>query len=133
MSSWQGKSRGTKLGYSIVIFVCKNLGVYPAYFLLRLIAFYFFLFSWESSRSIYSYFRKRQQFNRTQSVVSLYRNYYVFAQTLLDKIIVLSGIPNPFTFEFEKEENLRAIVANGKGGTFNECTYRQLGGSGSFF
>ena len=116
MSSWHGKSRGTKLGYRIVIFVCRNFGVFPAYLLLRFIALYFFRFSWNSSRPVYSYFRNRLQFNRIKSLRFLYRNYYVFAQTLLDKIIVLSGIPNPFTFEFEKEENLRAIVANGKGG-----------------
>ena len=28
----------------------------------------------------------------------------------------MSGITNPFSFEFDGEENLRAIVANGKGG-----------------
>lgn len=116
MSTWQGKSRGTKLGYRIVIFVCRTFGIFPAYFLLRFIAFYFFLFSWGSSREIYSYFRKRQRFSVLKSIGSLYRNYYVFAQTLLDKIIVLSGIPNPFTFEFDGEQHLRAIVAKGKGG-----------------
>jgi predicted LPLAT superfamily acyltransferase len=46
----------------------------------------------------------------------IYRNYYVFGQTLLDKIIVMGGMDNQFTYHFDGEENLRHIVAKGKGG-----------------
>ncbi|WP_245952720.1 LpxL/LpxP family acyltransferase [Chitinophaga skermanii] len=49
-------------------------------------------------------------------MVSLYRNYYVFGQTLIDKIVMMAGFSNKFTFEFDGEENLRHIVANNKGG-----------------
>jgi predicted LPLAT superfamily acyltransferase len=46
----------------------------------------------------------------------VYRNYYVFGQTLIDKIVVMAGIPNKFTFQFEGEHHLRQLVAAGKGG-----------------
>ncbi|MEQ8304694.1 MAG: lipid A biosynthesis acyltransferase [Cyclobacteriaceae bacterium] len=46
----------------------------------------------------------------------MYRNYYLFAQTLLDRIIVQRGNDIPFTFELEGEENLRALVQKGRGG-----------------
>jgi predicted LPLAT superfamily acyltransferase len=92
------------------------LGVLPAYFLLRFVAFYYFLFSWSSSRHIYRYFRWRMGYSATKAIVGLYRNYYVFGQTLLDKIIVMAGIDNRFTYHFDGEENLRKIVAQGKGG-----------------
>jgi predicted LPLAT superfamily acyltransferase len=116
MPQWEGKSKGNKLGYRIFVFVCQSLGVLPAYLLLRLVAFYYFLFSWKSSQHIYSYFRNRLRFSWAKSVLNIYRNYYVFGQTLLDKIIVMAGIENKFTYDFDGEDNLRKIVQQGKGG-----------------
>lgn len=116
MSQWQGKSKGTQLGYRIVFFVCSTFGVWPAYLLLRFVAFYYFLFSFSSSAPIYHYFRARHGFGVLKSVRKLYSNYYVFAQTLLDKIIIMANIKNDFTFHFDGVENLHQIVNEGKGG-----------------
>ena len=116
MPQWEGKSKGNKLGYRIFVFVCKTFGVLPAYLLLRLVAAYYFLFSWTSSAHIYKYFRQGLGFPPIKSFFLIYNNYYVFGQTLLDKIIVMAGIENKFTFDFDGEENLRKIVQQGKGG-----------------
>lgn len=116
MPQWEGKSRGNRSGYRIFVFVCRTFGVLPAYFLLRFVAFYYFLFSWSSSRHIYRYFRFRLGYSPLRSFLNIYRNYYVFGQTLLDKVIVMAGIENRFTYNFDGEENLRKIVENGKGG-----------------
>jgi predicted LPLAT superfamily acyltransferase len=116
MPRWEGKSKGNQLGYRIFVIVCRTFGVLPAYFLLRFVAFYYFLFSWSSSRHIYHYFRQRLGYSAPRSVIHIYRNYYRFGQTLLDKIIVMAGIPNRFTFNFDGEENLRKITEDGKGG-----------------
>jgi predicted LPLAT superfamily acyltransferase len=116
MGQWKGKSKGNKLGYRIFIFVCSKFGVGPAYLLLRFVAFYFFLFSWSSSRHIYQYFRYRFGYNKLKAWWMIYCNNFVFGQTLLDKVIVMAGIANPFTYHFDGEENLRSIVQKGKGG-----------------
>ena len=117
MPTWHGKSQGNPLlGYRIVYFVCTTLGIYPAYLLLRFVAFYYFLFSWTSSGHSYRYFRLHQHYGVIRSLVKVYQNYYVFALTLLDKVIVLAGIENKFTYEFEGEENLRAIAKGRRGG-----------------
>jgi predicted LPLAT superfamily acyltransferase len=116
MPQWEGKSRGNKLGYSIFVFVCKTFGVLPAYLLLRFVALYFFLFSWPSSRHVYRYFRHRIGLSCSHSFFKIYSNYYIFGQTLLDKVIVMAGIENRFTYNFDGEDNLRQIVRNGKGG-----------------
>jgi hypothetical protein len=55
MSSWQGRSRGNKLGYSIFVWVLKNFGVWPAYFLLKFVVLYFFLFSFKASTQLYNF------------------------------------------------------------------------------
>lgn len=116
MPQWQGRSRGNRLGYSIFVFVVRTFGVLPAYFLLRFVALYYFLFSWSSSRFIYQYFRKRHGFSPVRSLFNVYANYYVFGQTILDKIVVMAGIENRFTYDFDGEQNLRDIVAGGRGG-----------------
>src|ERR1700712_5595018 len=116
MPRWQGKSKGSPLGYRIIIFVCSNFGVLPAYFVLRFVALYYFFFSRESTNTIYRYFRDRVGFSASKARMKVYRNYYVFAQTLLDKMIVMAGIKNNFTFEFEGESNLKKLVEGGRGG-----------------
>jgi predicted LPLAT superfamily acyltransferase len=116
MPRWRGKSRGNKLGYSIVIFVCRKLGISSAYFILRFVTFYFFVFSWATSKPIYQYFKDRLHQPWFTSLLNIYRNYFVYSQVLLDKIVLLSGIKNNFTFHFDGIENLEKMIAGGKGG-----------------
>jgi predicted LPLAT superfamily acyltransferase len=116
MPQWQGKSKGTPLGYKIFVFVLRKLGVIPAYALLRFVSFYYFLFSWTTSQAIYDYFRRRLGYSPLKAWLKIYGNYYVLGQTLIDKIMVMASIPNRFTFVFDGEENLHNMVAEGKGG-----------------
>jgi predicted LPLAT superfamily acyltransferase len=116
MPEWQGKSKGNKLGYQIFVFVCRTFGLRPTYFLLVFVALYYFLFSFQSTRHSFSYFRKRQHFGFFKSCLYVYKNYYVFGQTLIDKIVVLAGIENSFTFETDGIDNLKKITTLGRGG-----------------
>jgi predicted LPLAT superfamily acyltransferase len=116
MSLWQGKSKGNKAGYQIFVWILKNFGVSPAYFLLRFVVLYFFLFSYKSSRQIYSLYRQKLGFSRYQSLLKLYRNYFLLGQGIIDKVVVMSGIKNKFTYHFDGEENLREIASLQKGG-----------------
>jgi predicted LPLAT superfamily acyltransferase len=116
MPEWQGKSRGNKLGYQIFVFVIRNLGVRATYFMLFFVALYYFLFSWKSSSHIFRYFRERQKFGVFKSIVSVYSNYYIFGQTLIDKIVVMAGIKNSFTYDTDGIENLISITDLNRGG-----------------
>jgi predicted LPLAT superfamily acyltransferase len=113
---WHGKSKGTPLGYWIFVFICKNLGLSPAYFVLRFVALYYLFFSWSSTRNSYNYLRLRHGYSPFRSFLKVYRNYYIFGQTLLDKVVVMAGIENDFSYDFDGEENLRKIVEAGQGG-----------------
>lgn len=113
---WQGKSKGNTLGYRIFIAILQFAGIQPAYFLLRFVAFYYFLFSWSSSKHIKSFLSKRLGYNWWQTTKGLYRNYYVFGQSLIDKIVVMSNQKVPYTFEFDGEHRLEEIIQGGKGG-----------------
>lgn len=116
MSLWQGKSKGNKAGYQIFVWVLRNFGVLPAYFLLRFVALYYFLFSYKSSRQIYLLYRYKLGFSATKSLFKIYTNYYLLGQSIIDKVVVMSGIKNNFTYDFDGEENLREIASLQRGG-----------------
>jgi predicted LPLAT superfamily acyltransferase len=116
MPSWQGKSRGNKTGFRIFVWVLKNAGLTPAYLLLRFVAFYFFIFSGKAFRFQYDFFRQRLGYSSLRSIRSIYKNYYWFGQTIIDKIVLTSGLKNPFRFDFEGEDYLRQMVSQNKGG-----------------
>lgn len=116
MSSWEGKSKGNKTGYQIFLWVLKRFGVLPAYFLLRFVVLYYFLFSWRSSRQLYSLYHQKMGYNSMASIFKIYQNYYLLGQSIIDKVVVMSGIKNKFTYNFDGEENLKEIVSRQKGG-----------------
>lgn len=116
MSSWHGKSKGTPLGYRIFVWVLRTFGVLPAYFLLHLVVPYYFLFSYRSSKQIYHLYHHRLGYGKFSSVRKLYMNYYMLGQSIIDKVVVMSGIRNNFSFDFDGEENLQKIAAQKKGG-----------------
>ena len=83
MSLWQGKSKGTTLGYRIFVWVLKNFGVLPAYFLLRFVVLYYFLFSFKSSRQIYSLYHRKLGYSRFSSVIKFIKTTIFLARASL--------------------------------------------------
>ena len=109
-TKWQGKSKGTVLGYSIFVWLMKHLGIYAAYTLLVFVAFYYFLFEWSSNGYMYYYFRHRLRYNPFKTIACLYLNYFTFGQTIIDKIAILAGLEDKFTYEFDGIENLHKLL-----------------------
>ena len=116
MPGWQGKSRGMPWGYRIFVGILNRWGVLPAYVLLRFVAFYYFLFSYKASKNVLTYFRQKIGYGPAKSLIKLYRNYYLLGQSIIDKVVILSGIPNKFTFDFDGEEHLHKIAGLQRGG-----------------
>lgn len=116
MPRWQGKSRGTPLGYQIFIFVCRFFGLAPAYLLLRVVSFYFFACSPQTTRPIYRYFKERHGWSWLKSLRATYRNNFMLGQAILDKIVIINGLRDKFTYEFEKLENIVSLSNSTKGG-----------------
>ncbi len=114
--SWTGKSKGNKLGYGIFIKVLQVFGVVPAYFLLRFVATYYFFFSRQSNKHILYLLRERLAYKGFLVYKKLYNNYYYFGQALIDRIVMMSGIKNKFTFNFDDEVYFNQMIAEGKGG-----------------
>lgn len=116
MSKWSGKSKGSVLGYRIFIFLIQKFPLQIAYSVLYFVALYYFFFSWKSSRASYQYFRKQLGKSTIVSMFSVYKHYYVFGQTLIDRFAISSGFRDKFTYEFDGIEKINEILAAGKGG-----------------
>jgi predicted LPLAT superfamily acyltransferase len=115
-AEWDGKSKGTVFGFRIFIFFIKNFGIRAAYALMHLPIPYFYLFYPKDVRGLFCYFRKRLGYSWFKSSVSIYKSYYVFGQTLVDKIAISSGLRKSYTFEFDGEENITEALSENKGG-----------------
>lgn len=116
MSQWDGKSKGTVLGYKIFVFFIKKAGIRSAYFILYFVAAYYFIFLTKSNRAIFYYFRKRLGYSWLKSKRMVFKSYYTFGQTIIDKISISAGLRSSFTYEFDGIEILKRLLAEKKGG-----------------
>ena len=113
---WDGKSRGTVLGFKIFIFFIKHFGINAAYLLMHLPVPYFCLFSGKNVRGLYYYFRKRHKYSMLKTCYGIYKCYFEFGKTLIDKVAISSGLRSNYTFQFEGHENIIEVLKEHKGG-----------------
>ncbi|MEQ1554649.1 MAG: lipid A biosynthesis acyltransferase, partial [Ferruginibacter sp.] len=86
MSAWQGKSRGNKFGYQLFVWILKTFGVLPSYFILRIVAFYFFLFSTKANKNTFYLYRHRLGYGWLKSITKIYTNAFLLGQSIIDKV-----------------------------------------------
>ena len=116
MSHWDGKSKGTLLGYKIFVFCIKKLGIKTSYIVLVFVAFYYFLFLKKSNQATFYYFNKRLNFSYFKSKRMVFMSYFTFGQTIIDKIAISAGLRNRFTYEFDGVAILNQLLKEKKGG-----------------
>ncbi|WP_343567103.1 hypothetical protein [Sphingobacterium sp.] len=116
MSQWKGQSKGSVLGYRIFVFCIQKLGIRTAYLLLVFVAFYYFLTSWSSNRSIYYYLRYRLNYSLPSTLIGFYRSYFTFGQILIDKTAIAAGMRNRFSYEFDGIAILKSALEKKNGG-----------------
>jgi len=116
MSQWDGKSKGTLLGYQIFVNIIKKLGVRAAYVLLIPVALYYVLAYPRTAKAMFYYYRKRQGFPFFKSILALYKGYFVFGQVLIDKFALFAGLRDRFTFDFDGIDILKQLLEEKKGG-----------------
>lgn len=115
MATWKGKTRGGLIGYRIFLFLLQHFGIKSAYSLLYFVAAYFVLFARKATAPMYSYFHNIIGFSFVKSWRYIYKNNLIFGKTIIDKVVMMAGIKNNFTFDFEGEHYLHQMAEN-KGG-----------------
>ncbi|MBZ0098979.1 MAG: lipid A biosynthesis acyltransferase, partial [Taibaiella sp.] len=114
--TWQGRSRGTTLGYRIFVWLLKYGGLGAAYALLPFVTMYYRLFMPLATLPLKYLYTQRLGYSREKAAGLIRRNLVVFGQTIIDKIAVLSGAGKQLSFTHEGVENIEQLVKDGKGG-----------------
>ncbi len=112
MASWKGKTRGGIAGYRFFIFLLKYPGLRFSYFFLRFVVLYYVFFAPKARKPIFHYFNFILGYSKTKSVKYLFKNFYKLGQVLLDKVALLAGFSDKFTFDFEGEEYLHQMATD---------------------
>lgn len=115
MSSWKGKTRGGLAGYRIFLFLLRNFNLRAAYLLLYFVALYFVLFARKARKPMYFYFNAVLGYGFFKTVRFLYLNNLTFGKVIIDKVVMMAGLPNKFTFDFDGEEHLHDMANRGGG------------------
>ena len=112
---WSGKSRGGRFGYQFFVYTIRLLGIRCAYCFLALIVVYFIPFAPKATKAIWQYNRQRRHLGILQSLKELYCHYFVFGQTLIDKIAMKGGMSDRYRYEFDNYERFLEILNSGEG------------------
>ncbi|MBF0651130.1 acyltransferase [Dysgonomonas sp. GY75] len=110
MTEWKGKTRGGVFGYLFFIFLIKKIGITAAYAFLSTIVLYFIPFAPKASKSIWIYSRKILNKSLLSSIGMLFRSYYKFGQTLIDKVAIGNGMKDKYNFRFENYDEFLNIL-----------------------
>lgn len=116
MKQWDGRSKGTVLGYKIFVYVMKKLGIKAAYAVLFFVAFYYFITARDSNKSIYSYLRYRLKHTTLKAFFGVYKSYFTFGQTLIDKVAINAGLRNKYSYDFDGIDLLKDLLSQKNGG-----------------
>lgn len=114
-NKWDGQSQARVLGFKIFVFILNTFGLNPAYFLLRFVAFYYFLFT-KQNKYIREYFIMAHGYSSFKARLAVYKNNFLLGQTIIDKVAVMAGAKNPFKVIHKNGDKLDELAAIGKGG-----------------
>ena len=115
IKQWDGKSRGGLWGYKFFIYTIRLLGIRCAYCFLAFIVIYFIPFAPKSTRAIWRYNRIIRQLSVLKSIKELYFHYFVFGQTLIDKVAMRSGLSKHYKYVFDNYNRFLEILNSGEG------------------
>ena len=115
---WEGKSYGTPLGYKIFIFFFKYLGLRFAYLNLTYVVLFFVIKCRKERNAIWLYYRQILKYGVLKSSLKIYSHFFVFAQTIVDKVAIRYGFSHKFKYTFENADEAIALMSRPQGAIF---------------
>ena len=97
------------------MYTIRLLGVRCAYCFLAFIVIYFIPFAPKATKAIWRYNRQRRGLGILASIKELYCHYYVFGQTLIDKVAMRGGLAKRYHYEFDNYDRFLEILNSGQG------------------
>ena len=112
--SWTAApERGTDSALRLMLWILRRLGWRAGHALLHPIAAYFLVSSPRQRRHARAFLRRA--LGRSPHLVDLYRLWFAFASTILDRVFLTSGRTKGYRIEVEGLDALKATLAEGRG------------------
>jgi predicted LPLAT superfamily acyltransferase len=113
---WDGKTKGSLLGYQFFVFCIRFLGVRFSYFFCIWVSGYFVLFSRKQRNSLIQFYQKGFGYSKWKALKIATKNFYRFGQILIDRVALKTKRKRVFTHSFNNEKALIEMNELGKGG-----------------
>ncbi len=107
------RERGSVFGMKLIVRLAAVFGRTTSRVVLYPVCLYFMLFVRRSTLASRQYLE--HVLGRCPTWREVYRHYYYFASTLLDRALLLAGVPQHFDFGSENAEVVRRLAASGRG------------------
>ena len=114
-TEWTGKSRGGGFGHAFFVFLIRHCGIRSAYLFLALVCCYFIPFAPRATAAVWDYYRRRHRYGRLRAAAALYRHYYRFGQTLIDRVAIRAGMGDRYDFRFDNYDAFMELLRRGSG------------------
>lgn len=101
---WQGKTGGGKFGQQCLFAILRHVNATVLYPVVYLVVPFYFIFSFQSIREIYRYFRRIHGFGRGRSLHATCRNVVIFGRVVIDKFALLAGRSDQFRIAVDNME-----------------------------
>lgn len=114
MSSWEGKSKGSILGYRIFVWSLKLFGVKAAYALLNPVTYFYYLFSKKAKSALRQFYQEVYKDNNNHNAL-IRSTFLVFGRTLVDRVALGLGMHGNYSFRSTGREFMRESFEQGNG------------------
>jgi len=116
MTKWDGKTKGSLLGYKFFVFCIRTFGLRIAYFFCLNVSVHFILVAKKQRHGLMQFYRDGFGFSGWKAFRMAVSCFNRFGQTLVDRIAVQTRHRKRFTHTFINETALLETAANGQGG-----------------
>lgn len=113
---WDGKTKGSLWGYKFFVFSIRFFGLNFAYFFCYFVAAYYLLFAKQAREGLILFYTDGLHLSRKEAKKMAFKNFYIFGQTLIDRIAMQSSKRKAFSFTFNNEKVLKDLHNNQQGG-----------------
>lgn len=110
--AWDGRSKGSPVGIRVFMFLIRHTGLVPAYALLFFVAWWYALVPRDATPCIRDF---RRRLGLSTNTPDLFRHYYGFGMSLVDRFVFLSGRKTSLRYTGAGEELIAQAVARGTG------------------
>lgn len=115
MSKWTGRTKGTLLGYRIIVWTLKFVNIKAAYLLLRGVSYYYYLFVSAPKEILLDFYARTLKLSREEAKPLVRKNFLNLAQSLLDKVAFTAGHKKRYSYSQSGEDRLFEMANEGNG------------------